>query len=177
MKLETQITFTPYTIDTYSMFGLDCEDALIDDGKVYDDYDWTYLHKKYVQALADNWLLLMRENIIDDVVLDIAIVGEAYSPREYNFTTDNCQVSFDVDIDKLRAYVEAHRAQYDIEHIRDHDGFWWFGNEDDTMLHWYLQTVSATQYTPDTYVQDQYEGVPQYEYVECTPIVPDTATA
>lgn len=170
MTLETQITFTPWTIDTYCMFNFDADEALIEDNKTYDDYKWTYRHKEYVQALAESWRDLVNKNATDDIVKSVSLVGEAYSPREYNFTTDNCQVSFDVDIDALHAYVEKHRALYDAEHIRDHDGFWWYGNEDDTMLHWYLHTVSVKLYSPDTYYIDQHENVPAYEYIECEPL-------
>lgn len=162
-KLRTQITFTPYTIDTYGVFDM-CE---YEDEEISEEtHRITYNHKEYVQALADNWLMLMRANILDAVIQDVVLVGEAYSPAYYNFTTDNCQVCFTVDYDALVQYVQAHEEKYRKEHIRSYDGFMWMGDEDDTMLHWYLSTVSAARYENEEYLQDQYDGVPVHEYIE-----------
>ena len=170
MKLETQITFTPWTIDTYQLFDMEGVEyqLLPDDGpQDVDAYEWTYNNKEYVQALADSWRELVNEHATDDIVRGVELVGEAYSPKYYNFTTDNCQVSFDVDIDKLEQYVDAHRKQYAREHLRSCDGFMWFGDENDTMLEWYLRTVCAKQYQPNRYYMDQCDNVPAWEYVSC----------
>lgn len=165
--LNTQITFTPYTIDTYNVFTFDrVDNAFIEDDRTYDDYEWEYNHAGYVQALADNWEVLMQKNILDDVILGVTLDGKAYSPREYNYTTDNAQVVFTINYDALLAYIEKNKEAYDRDHIRDYDGFWWLGDEDDTMLHYYLHTKTLETYPESEYMQDQDRGVSAYEYVE-----------
>lgn len=167
MKIETQITFTPWTIDTYNVFTCEHEEeAILDDlGGNYDDYDWEYDFEGYIKALALNWLKIVNEYILDDVIKGVELVDEPYSPREYNFTTDNCQVSFNVDIKKLNEYIENNREAYNNEHIRSCDGFMWFGDDNDTKLHWYLHTVSEAKLPREVYIQTQYEEVPATEYI------------
>ena len=167
-ELETQITFTPYTIDTYQTFTFErSEESMLDNGELeYDDYDWTYDTQGYIQALADSWLKLMQDNILDDVIKNVKLDGKAYSPREYNFTTDNSQVVFEVDIVKLKQYIVNNQADYDKTHIRSYDGFMYFGNEDDTMLHYYLHNKSIEDYTFESYLYDQYEQVEPSEFID-----------
>ena len=156
---------TPYTLDTYNTFSLDCEEALIDDGKTYDDYEWEYDIENYLQALADNWGKLMRANILDNVLKNITVTGKAYSPREYNFTTDNAPIAIEYDQEALHAYIEAHKEQYEAEKRRSHDGYMWLGEEEDNMIMWYLSTVSASLYSIGSYILDQYDDVSECEYV------------
>lgn len=194
--LKMSITDTPYTIDTYSTFDLDSADEFImenikeDHPELtdisYDDIDWTYDNKGYVQALADNWLKLMKEHIKDAIILDITSDGPAYSPREYNFTTDSAPVSFTIDQEALEAYIALHKEAYEREKHRSYDGYMWLGDELDNMFLFYIEKESTQAYTIDHYLTDQYEQVDAYEFAEgvlklrsdvsrntCTPGHPD----
>lgn len=167
-KKEMTIIDTPYTIDTYNTFTFDNEEVFMEDGKTYDDYEWEYDHKGYLQALADNWEKLMRENILDDIIKNITVTGEAYSPREYNFTTDNAPITIEYDPEALHAYIEAHKEQYEAEKRRDYDGYMFLGDEEDNMLMWYMETVSTKMYSPEDYYMDQRDNVSEYEYISNT---------
>jgi len=167
-KKEMTIIDTPYTIDTYNTFTLDNEEALMDEGKTYDDYEWEYDHKGYVQALADNWEVLMRENILDDIIKNITVTGKAHSPREYNFTTDNAPIAIEYDQEALHAYIEAHKEQYEAEKRHSYDGYMWLGEEEDNMLMWYMETVSTKLYRTVDYYMDQRDDVIEYEYMSNT---------
>jgi hypothetical protein len=157
--------YTPWTIDTYSTFDLEGhEDQEIynyneENGTsyTYDDFNWSYDHKGLVKQLANNWLDLTKFNILDDVILAITPDGEPWSPREYNFTTDDQNINFLVDYNKLVAYIEANREHYNQNKISDSSGFWWLGDKDQTMLHYYLATKSANDYTENDYISDQYD--------------------
>lgn len=173
-KLPLTIDDTPYTIDTYSLFTMDNEEAIMDDGKTYDDYEWEYDNKGYVQALADNWLKLMRGNIIDPVILAIESDGPAYSPREYNFKTDNAPISITIDRDALNAYIETNKEKYEKEKRHSYDGYIWLGEEIDNMLMFYLENESIKLYSTEDYYMDQREQVSEYEYMSNTLIEPET---
>lgn len=162
------ISDTPYTIDTYSTFTMDGDEASIEDGKTYDDYEWEYDKKGYVQALAENWQKLMRENILNEVILNVTVTGPASSPREYNFKTDNAPIDIEYNAEKLSAYIEANRAKYDEEKRKSYDGYMWLGEEIDNMILWYLETVSAKVYTTDSYFMDQCDEVSEYEFIGST---------
>ena len=171
MKLETQITFTPWTIDGYSTFNFDSayeylKQDLKEDGIDIEDVEVEYDTKGYTQALADNWIKIINAEVLDSVVLGVTAKGKAYSPREYNFTTDSMNVEFNVDVEKLNAYVDANIAHYKDNHIKSCDGFIWFGNELDTRLHYYLFHVSLELLGSWEYMQMQFEDVQDSEYLD-----------
>jgi len=159
------IMFTPWTIDTYSTFTTDSFETMeIDNYNEvngtnynYDDFEWSYDHKGIVKALAKNWLEFVTDNIIDDVIVAIKPDGEPWSPREYNFSTDNQNIIFTVNYDKLNDYIKANQASYNKNKIASCDGFMWFGDDDQTKLHYYLAYKSGNDYTPANYQMDQYE--------------------
>jgi hypothetical protein len=174
--IELNIMFTPWTIDTYQTFVTDSyEEQAIEyyneresyeaqkngtnDARVYtyDDFEWEYDHKGFVKCLADNWVHFMRENILDDVILAVELDGEPWSPRQYNFSTDNANIKFTVDYEKLMAYIEANREHYSENKIRGRDGFMWFGDDEQTALHYYLAHKSETDYPQDDYYSDQWD--------------------
>jgi len=160
--IEFDITFTPWTIDTYGTFTGDGDDEYIleslseETGRdiEYDDVEWDYDHKGFVQNLAEKWLELLHKNIIDDVILNIELDGKAYSPREYNFTTDNCNTIFTVDIEKLHAYVKNHDDDYAEKRIHSASGFMCFMDEDARELHYYLRAISEKEYSAWDYMND-----------------------
>jgi hypothetical protein len=176
--IEMNIMFTPWTIDTYSTFTFDDHDEREienynqENGTelTYDDFEWEYDHKGYVKQLADNWLDFMRDNIIDDVILAIEPDGEPWSPKFYNFSTENQNIKFTVDYAKLTEYIEANREHYQKNKIGSCDGFMWFGDDDQTMLHYYLQYKSGSDYTDENYYYDQIEALQSngqiYEFVK-----------
>lgn len=162
-EIEFQVMYTPWTIDTYVTFDTErWEEMEIgayneEHGTKYgyDHFEWEYDHKGFVKQLAENWLYLVPKNIIDDVILGIEADGEPWSPREYNFSTDNMNVKFVVDVEKLAAYVDANRDHYDAEKIKSGDGFMWLGDEEQTMLEYYLAQKSVGEYTAEDYEDDQ----------------------
>ncbi len=173
-KIELDISSTPYTIDTYQTFTFEGEDdyileSLNEDSKkeiTYDDVDWTYDCKGYVQDLATSWAELMNANIIDSVIKKITLDGKAYSPKYYNFATDNCNVVFEVDYKRLKAYIAKHQTDYDKNHIRSYDGYMCFMDKNEVMLHYYLHNESNRKYDHfESYHYDQIEGVPAMEYI------------
>jgi hypothetical protein len=108
---------------------------------------------------------LLNENITDDVIKKVE-VGDSWSPREYNFTTDKAEITFEVDAKKLAQYVKLHEAKYHEEKMKSCDGFLWLGNEDERILNWYLQAESTKLYKFDDYVMEQLEQVEQWEFIE-----------
>lgn len=123
-KIDFSIMFSPWSIDTYNLFNFDSEIEMIlldqnEDNKPsdYDDYEWTFETKEYVQALAENWQHLLNKYILDEVILSVELEGEAYSPREYNFSTDNCAVIFTVDVDKLNEYIDRNKEDFEQNKI------------------------------------------------------------
>lgn len=168
---------TPYTLDTYSTFNLDCEEQLMDEGKTYDDYEWEYDTKNYLAALAENWQKLMRENILDSVILSITVAGAPSSPNYYNFTTDSAPIEIEYDLEALAAYIAAHRAYYDDNKRHSYDGYMWLGEDIDAQIIYYLENESTKLYPVDTYIMDQYEDIPQYEYVTMTEKQPETTAS
>jgi hypothetical protein len=170
--LECSISDTPYTIDTYQTFTFDnaeemiCENYTLD----YDDLDWEHRTTEHVQALAESWLHLLKENILDNVIRDIAITAPASSPREYNFRTDSAPVKFTVDMDALNKYIDDHAEDYQKNKIHSVDGFMYFGDEDDARLDYYLRKVSTVLYRPyEDYFMDQLDAVDSWEYVDARP--------
>ena len=143
----------------------------MDDGKVYDDYEWEYDYVGYLQALANNWQVLMSDNILDSVIENITITGAPISPREYNFWTDRAPIEIEYNETALQSYIEANREQYEKEKRRDHPGYWWLGDERDAEMIWYMEHASTVLYPTNTYVTDQYDKVNDYEYVSNTLIV------
>lgn len=180
--INFEITYTPWTIDTYNTFDFESHDdqeienynAENNTNLYYDDFNWSYNHKGLVKQLADNWLNLTRETILDNVIKAIEPNGEPYSPREYNFTTDNQSINFTVNYDALLAYIEDNKEHYNVNKIQSCSGFWWLGEEDQTMLHYYLAYKSAADYPEFDYISDQSDllnGNGQiYEFVTYEPI-------
>jgi len=164
-QLKLSIMYTPYTIDTYSTFDFESHDEMEvanyneenNTSYTYDDFDWTYDHKGLVKQLADNWLELMRAHIIDDVILAIEPDGEPWSPREYNFSTDDQNIIITVDYDKLVQYIKDNQAHYDDNRIQSCDGFMYLGDDEQAMLHYYLAYKSITDYSESDYISDQYD--------------------
>lgn len=172
-QINFDISFTPYTIDTYSAFTAENDEDLIIDGfeqdtgrkLTYDDIDWNYNKADYTQKLAEKWQELMVENIKDRVIKDIKLEGKAYSPREYNFTTDNCQVIFTVNLEALNSYIEQNKADYQANHIRSYDGFLCFMDDEQVKLHYYLHNKTAKEYEPDDYMQDVSESCAWFGFI------------
>ena len=176
-KITLDTSDTPYTLDTYATFTMDNTDEYMLENEretnpnaEYDDFDWTCDHKGYLQSLADNWLVLMRENILDSVILAIEITGAPISPREYNFSTDRAPIEITYNETALLEYIAKHREQYEKEKRHSYDGYIWLGDERDNEIMWYMQNASTVLYTPDAYVMDQYEYMNEreFDYVTCT---------
>jgi len=169
MKITLETLYTPYTLDTYQTFNFERdEESIMQNENItdYDDIDWTYDYEGYLKDLATNLVVLLNDNILDDVILKISSDNEVSSPKEYNFTTDKSWLDFDIDIKKLKAYIKKNQTDYDKNKLGSCDGFMWFGNENETMLNYYLFTKSVKKYDNFEYLQDQFESVPAGEYIE-----------
>jgi len=180
-KITLETLYTPWTLDTYGTFTLENEDEYIlenfneDKPKdapeiTYDDLEWTYDMDGYLKALAENLLEKLQENIRDEIILDVSSDLKVSRPREYNFTTDCAWLDFTVDMDKLAAFIDAHKADYEENCIRSRDGFMWLGDEEHTMINYYLETVSEKLYPEDEYINDQFENVYAGEFVSAEPV-------
>lgn len=177
-KLEFDTMFTPWTLDTYQTFDMSNNEYLIEDGKEYDDYNWEYDFQGYLAALYANYIELLNNNILDDVILKVDAGDKGVSsPKEYNHSTDRGYPVFTVNYDKLLEYIEGNRDDFEKNKIQDGSGFWWYGSDDDTMLHYYLKTVSSGAYNFEAYYYDQMGGVEQLDYITCTTVTSEVTTA
>jgi len=179
-KINLDLSFTGYTIDTYQTFTFDQdEERIIDeyndpdmystsskDDVGYDDIEWEYDNEGYVQALADNFVELMNDNILDDVILNVKAHGKAWSPKYYNHSTDNCDITWEIDEKKLDEYIEKNNEHYEMNKLKSCDGFMWFGDEITTRLNYYIGVVSMKKYDDMAYMYDQMDSVPAYEYID-----------
>jgi hypothetical protein len=173
--IELDAMFTPYTLDTYSTFTLDNEAERIienlseDTGRElsYDDIDWNFDMDGLVKALANRRLKVLRDNILDHVILAIADNTDISSPREYNFKTDNCFNVYTVDIEALDDFIAKNQKDYDNNKLRDRDGFWWFGDDDQTKLNYYLTKTNYCEKGSEfeEYYYDMIEGVDLSEFI------------
>jgi len=166
--INLSIMYTPYTIDTYNTFTMEtAEGCIMEDQQCeYDDIEWNYDHREYLQALADSWIELMNKNILDDVILKVEADGKAISPKEYNYRTDDCDVIFTVNINQLKAYIDRNSEDYAKNKIGSVDGFMWFGDDNETMLHYYLKKQSVKHYDAYAYYIDQMESVNDFDYID-----------
>lgn len=159
--------YTPWTIDTYATFTGDMYEEMeleylseeLGRDVTYDDVEWEYNHKKLLEILTKNWIDFTRANILDDIIISIDQDGEPWSPREYNFSTDDCSITFGVNIERLRDWIEVNWEKYQAEKIQSQSGFIWLGDEDETMLEYYLRAKSAEEYTPESYLYDQLDDL------------------
>ena len=169
MKTKTitlETVFTPYTLDTYQTFTFENdEECLIDEGKTYNDYDWDYDCEGYLNNLAENLIVLLRDNILDDVITGVDSDMKVFSPKEYNFDTDKIFIDFKVNQLKLDKYINDNIDEYNENKLKSCDGFMWFGDDKETKLNYYLRKVSDKKYTQENYFYDQTDCVQGYEYI------------
>lgn len=184
-KIQLSTSDTPYTLDTYATFTFDDAVEYITENMrelhpelpeiSYDDIEWNYDCEGYLAALAKNWESLMRDNMLDDVILKVTVTGKPHSPREYNFSTDDAPIEIEYNEKALCEYIAAHRDQYEREKRRSYDGYMWLGDERDNEIMWYLAHnaryhTSGTNgnYTPGNYVVDQLEKIAATDYIDYT---------
>ena len=180
MKIELENLYTPWTLDTYQTFTMESELEYIicmenDNAKKenrlavvldYDSFDWNYNMDGYRQALAENFIKLLKENIIDGVITGIYSDMKVISSNYYNFTTDKIWIDFTVNAKALDEYIEKNKKDYEDNKIKSVSGFCWFGDEYQTKLNYYLKTESAKRLSVNDYFMDQAENVSGYEYID-----------
>lgn len=91
-----------------------------------DDYDVDYreMYVEYAKSFADNFKDEFAERLKASTWILIWNYWELYSPQFYNYETDKIFVNCDVDIDKLKEYVNTNEfSDYILEHNRSRDGF------------------------------------------------------
>lgn len=174
-QIELNAMFTPYTLDTYATFTLDSEEEYIinnlseDTGRdlTYDDIDWSYDHAGFVKALAKRRLEILRDNIVGNVILSIDDNTDISSPREYNFKTDDCFNVYTVNINALDKFIANNQADYDQNKLKDAPGFYWFGDEDQTKLNYYLNKTNYTEINSnfEAYYYDMIDGFDYSEFI------------
>jgi len=81
-KIDLESTFTPWTLDTYQTFTFDRDEECIleTEGGGYDNYEWDYNTDGYLDELAKNRIELLKDNILDDVILDV-MPGKIHRPK------------------------------------------------------------------------------------------------
>jgi hypothetical protein len=89
--------------------------------------------------------------------------GKIHRPQYYNFTTDASFDTWKVDIEKLRKACDV--PEYDKQKLKSYDGFMWWGDDNQTMLNWYLRSKSTKLYDPESYLIDQLDQVQSIEYI------------
>jgi hypothetical protein len=170
ITLDTQ--FIPYSLDSYNLFTFDSEiDCILENEKKdYDDFDWNYDNTGYLKALAENLIKLLNDNILDNVIISLSSDLNVISPKEYNFSTDRIFIDFNVNLFALKDHIKANQADYDANKLKDGPGFMWFGDDNQTMLNYYLRTVSAKNYEFESYYYNQLEQVPADEFISYEPV-------
>lgn len=115
-----------YTIDTYGMFN---PDYYIDDDDWTDDTDFD--HIAYVAELSNYCAEVIERACGYDFVkfkCRVSATG-SFSPREYNFKTDNGELLIEFDDAKVLKYIKAHQDTFN-EYLKNkftsYDGFWSF---------------------------------------------------
>ena len=112
-----------YTIDTYGQFSTD-----------YLDEDWkeesVFHHKQFVKDLAELHAEVIGEYCEPGRTIEGVRVVDTWSPREYNFATDQAELEIDVHLEELRKYLEyGVSTEFDEflhENFTSRDGFWSF---------------------------------------------------
>jgi len=175
-EIELESMFTPYTLDTYNTFTLDNEEDIIienlskDTGNslTYNDIDWTFNMDGFIKALAARRLEVLRNNIIDNVILSIADNTDITRPREFNFKTDNCFNVYTVDAEALDKFIDDNRADYEANKLKNSDGFWWFGDDNQTKLNYYMAKTcygeKESQF--EAYYYDMLDGFDYREFID-----------
>jgi hypothetical protein len=180
MQIKLTTMYMPYTLDTYQTFTSDGHEEreieyMSEEQKkelTYDDFEWQYDHKGLVNMLYNNLFDLLEENIIDDVILKIEKDGEPWSPKEYNFRTDEGSYIFTVDHAKLAEFCfSENEKDYHENKLQNRSGFIWMGTREQTMLAYYLDKKTAVEYTPDDYFEHQTDMLDGnggwYEVITC----------
>ncbi len=108
---------TKYSIDTYQLFDFNDEMEYFNLDWCYDDYDWTYDNKWYTEALAKQSIKYIKELVSSDVIQNITLVS-VYSPKFYNYTTDNYVMDIEYDQSELNKFIKKNRDKY-IEYSKD----------------------------------------------------------
>jgi hypothetical protein len=81
------------------------------------------MYTKAVRRIADNFL--SGEIEAEGIKMNVE-VGELYSPKYYNFATDNVELTVDFDKEQVLKYAEQNKEQFDIylkENYSSYDGF------------------------------------------------------
>tara|TARA_R110000850_G_scaffold100331_5_gene207600 strand:+ start:2408 stop:2956 length:549 start_codon:yes stop_codon:yes gene_type:complete len=166
MKLNNQNT--PFTIDMYQTFNGDSSDEQMleyynDDNEQkpdseknyeYDDFDWVYNTEKIRKDLANTSIEYQKDNILDDIILDINLLSDQ-SPKYYNYETDSYTASYTIDDIKLLQYIN----------INKDDFFKWCKAQswhielvtnviDENMLIYYIEKL---EFNSDDYFYDMYD--------------------
>ena len=172
-KISLESLYTPYTLDCNNTFTFDSTiegeienyNQENDTNYNYDDFDFDFEIEEYLKELAINRLNLLKENILDDVIINIVKDSDPISPKYYNYTTDKSFNTFIVNNKKLNEYIEKNKKDYNKNKIDSCNGFMWFGNKRQTKLAYYLDNKSIEDYDKENYLWDQFDNVCQYEYI------------
>lgn len=142
------------TIDTYQMFNGESFEGNELDGfneqnetlYTYDDFNWSYNHKKIVEDLANASIEILEHSIkyteYADIIKSITYVSSG-SPKFYNYTTDHYIMNIDFDPEKLQSYSDKNYKE-----IREKAE-----NYDDTIIN-NLISVHSMQYASLCHILD-----------------------
>lgn len=198
MKIISTISDTlGYTLDTYSIFD-PTESIADEDWAENTDFD----HAAYVKDLAAHQVDVLN-GYTDEIVKGFTLEG-AYSPREYNFKTDNSELQIELDDVKLSAYIRKNRPEFE-QYLKDnftsYDGFmsyvpnnWsdfnrelcgygadWHDRLPDNIAHdrnWAIMLgwyMRRELLSADSYLEDMYEGLSEIAYNNATNLAEEGA--
>lgn len=187
-----------FTVDTYGTFTFDDEESDIewynDENNTnldYDDFDWTYDNKGYVQHLSENSVAILEGVLIDEVIHKIELKDQQ-SPQFYNYTTDSYTAFWTVDEDKLIDYINQDTSAFANHLVESWREFVnvpakidkSFLDEDDKMLvamidyytrikfgsQHYAQDIKIEEFDDESYILEMFEARTASEYYQFTPI-------
>lgn len=101
-----------YTIDTYGMFN---PDGWLDDDPDLGEYgtDWDFDHTAYVASLSNFCAEILERHSGFAKFKATFTATSSYSPREYNFKTDNAELLIEFDDDKVLKHITTHQPEFD----------------------------------------------------------------
>lgn len=118
MKIIIDNRDLAFTIDSYQTFAMDEEESIIewlngenDTNLTYDDIDWSYDHKGYLEHLSEVSVSILEQGLKDDVIKGIKLIDQK-SPTYYNYTTDSYTAEWDINLRNLKAYISKNQEEY-----------------------------------------------------------------
>lgn len=114
-----------YTIDTYGQFN---PDGWLDDDEKLGEYgtDWDFDHTAYVASLSNFCAEELERHASFAKFNAKFTTTSSYSPREYNFKTDNAELMIEFDDKTVMQYIRKHADEFKLmlkDRFTSYNGF------------------------------------------------------